>query len=312
MVKRYFLVADVRFHRRRRLRQEQQGRPELRRLGILCLADDRIEIADRAIEAHQGLDALVLRRREDVAQPTPAEPGRGHARHVGLRQRPGKIDQEADVVRLQFRMHQVLPDPAAVQADAGRGDHDIAVARQVFGDVRILERRIVDAGCVDHHRELARFRHRVAHRPHAPAPFKRDLLLALALGDHLQPGVDRARLLPWRGVEIGFPAHQLQVVVVAHAAAAFFRRIPDHGLHGTTLGLPLRERTGQHAALRRELPRAIDLLEVADADAVRAGRVREREQAPGLCRRGRAQQEPKQDRAHGSACLSRPVHGPAP
>ena len=54
-------------------------------MNIACLLHQPGGVAHGSIESHQGTDAIVSSRGEEVGESTPTEPGHGHARHVRVR-----------------------------------------------------------------------------------------------------------------------------------------------------------------------------------------------------------------------------------
>jgi hypothetical protein len=256
-------------------RHDQQRDAEAFRRHVARRARAAVDVfegrAQRAVQADQGADTVVAGRGQHVRQTAPAVADHADAAGVGLVQRVGVADQEADVVGLGFGAFEVGRHRMRARTERGAGDHDVAVAGQVFAQVGVLDRVGAVAGRIDHDRELAGTLGRIAQGAHALLHFASHLGAIRTGGALLDQQVGGVAHLLRRAAEFLLGRHGRDVVAVVHHVVAGDRRIPDQGLQRT--------RTVAAAGLRRDriARRLVDagavvLLAHVEADAEGAGR----------------------------------------
>ncbi len=201
------------------------------------------------------------------AAPTPA--GGGDVRGVGKRQRMRIRDQEADIARLRFCALAVRRHQEAARAEIAADDDHIAMAGQVFADIRRFVCRAAAARRVDHYRIFSCQRRCIAHGPHALREFGLGLDLADGGGGRFKSGRDKGIHLRSAAAIVILSCFGADVVGIRDASAGGRGGgIPDQRLHwaGAFAGERL---AAHHIVLLAIAARIVVLLDEAETDAVR-------------------------------------------
>ena len=227
--------------------------------------------AQRAVQRDEGADAVVAGRGQHACEAAPAVADDGDAVRVRLRQRLRVADEEADVAGLRLGAFQVGRHRMRARAQRRRRDHDVAVAREVFAQVGVLDGIGAVARRIDHDGEFTRTFGRVAQGTHGAGQVALDLR---------RPRVDErvggAAHLVRHAAEFLFRRHGRHVVAVGQRAARADGRIPDQRLQRTRT-VAARRLCRDGIARMLVDARPVVLLADVESDAVRAGRGGRRE-----------------------------------
>ncbi|GEM_PF-4881505 len=270
-----FFAAD---RRRARSQVEQRhGDPHRRHVPcrILAAIDQFGETVQGTVEADERLDTRIPGGGHHVRQAAPAEPHCRDPGRIGPRQRTCLTDQPGDIPGLGLQAVDRERRRAPVLAERRTGQDDVAMARQVFAQVRVLDGVRGKARRIDRDREAALPRACIAHRQHRAGQVAQQRRAPRACA-RIDTCLGQAFHFGAAAPEVVLGRSGLQVVAEADALAAAVGRIPDDGLDRARAFSPGRF-AGVLVDRRLVETRAVVLLDDLDADGVRTGRVRKGE-----------------------------------